>query len=237
MKCEVVMKMVFKAWMLLLVLFCLPVVFSDDSIFKVNEVADLKVPCLNNDSYCSAVAICNATVLFPNGDVFVEDAAMTNSGSYFNFTMNASNTSTIGVYKLQVTCFDGVDPGYSLLEFKITSSGMEGLFGDALVPALILIALLVFCAFMAYKLPDEEYGMKVLFIGFALFLLVIMIRMSALILTDDVVNSAALLNTAFWAFVPVVVFVLFYVVVVKFLFGKILLNFSKEYKDRKQGKD
>ena len=117
--------MVFRWCFLVLVLFLLPLVVADDPIFKVGEGADLKVPCLNNDSYCSVSAICNATVLFPSGDVFVEDAVMTNSGSYFNFTMNESNTSVIGVYKLQVTCFDGVDAGYSLIEFKITDSGIE----------------------------------------------------------------------------------------------------------------
>lgn len=221
----------------LILLLCLPLVLSNDAIFKVGEQADLKVPCLNNNTYCSGSAICNVTIVLPDGSLFVEDAAMTNAGSYFNYTLNDSNTSVVGVYRLQVTCFDGVDAGYSLLDFKITNSGSEGLVADALVPALILISLLVFCAFMAWKLDDSEYGLRILFIGFALFLLLLLVRFAYLASNDDLVSLSNLLNTAYYVLLPVVAFIIFYFVGVKFIFEKVLLSFVKNHNDRRMGKN
>ena len=227
--------MVKHLWLLVLLL-ALPLALADDAVFKVNEVADLKIPCINNDTYCSAVAICNITIINPDGSTFVEDAVMTNSGSYFNYTLNESDTSVVGVYRTQITCFDGTEAGYNLIEFKINNSGMEGLIADALVPAIILIALLVFCGFMAWKLPDEEYPIKFLFVGFAFVLMVLMVRFGYLVANDDLVGVAGLLNTTFYILLPIVTFLFIYFVVVKFAFG-VLKTINKNYKDKRQGKD
>lgn len=149
-----------KVCLWVLVLFCLvlPLVLGVP-VFKQGELVDLKINCVNNGGHCSAGAVCNITVLDSNDVVLVDDSPMTNSGSYFNHSFNASS---VGVFKQQVFCVDGYN-GYSASTFKVTPSGVEGSTGDAVVYVILLLValvLMILCIVGGVKINgDNEFNL------------------------------------------------------------------------------
>ena len=205
-------------------------------VFKQGEVIDVKSPCISNNSYCNAGFQCNITIINPDTSVFIDNEVMTRNVAFYNYTLQSVNTSVIGTYQLQIVCTDGTNKGYEFANFQITSSGMSGIGKDTLVPALILVSILLFCGFMAWSLPESENALRLLFVGLALFLLLIMLQFSNLATNEDAVGLTRLLDTVYLVLVPIVIFVCIYFVVVKFL-APLLNGINKTYKDRKQGKD
>ena len=51
------------------------------------EEISIKNPCYYNGSYCSSSATCNITVYDPNNIILVNNKAMTNKVSYFNYSL------------------------------------------------------------------------------------------------------------------------------------------------------
>jgi hypothetical protein len=239
--------MVNKRIILLLVslLFFLPTVFSEevtvtntlpDEVFKQGQLLDIKVPCISNNSYCDATTSCNITIIRPDTAVWINNALMTRNVAFYNYTIPASNVSVIGTYKIQIICTNGVNKGYDLGEFQITSSGMSGIGQETIVPAVVLIAILLFCVFMAWQLPEEEHPIRLLFIGLALFMLLIMLQYANLATNEDAAGLTDLLNMTYTILLPVVTFIIGYFIIVKFL-APLLNKLNKTYKERKQGKE
>ena len=229
-------------WNILIVmlfLFCVSVLAVDSDselIFKQGEIADIKVPCLNNNSYCDASITCNMTIIRPDTTTWINNALMTRQIAFYNYTIPAANITTIGSYALQVVCTNGGSGGYIISEFKITQSGMSGIGKETIVPAVVLIAILLFCVFMAWSLPEEEHAVRLLFIGLAMFMLLIMLQYANLATNEDAVGLTSLLNTTYTVLLPVIVFIISYFILVKFLMP-LLNNLNKTYKERKQGKE
>lgn len=96
-------------------------VFAIDDTYKAGEDFDLKRPCWNNGSYCSASAICNLTIWqMGNGSSIINDAVMTNQVSFHNYTLSILE---VGEYQSQITCVDGADNGFETFKIKITPTG------------------------------------------------------------------------------------------------------------------
>ena len=209
---------------------------NDINVYKQGELVDLKVPCINNNTYCGATTKCNITIMLPDNSVLVDNKAMTRNMAYFNYTLQHENTSVIGIYKEQVTCVDGNLKGYTLGEFKITNSGMTSIGKDMIVPAVILITILLFCVFMSFSLHDRDYPLKLLFIFFSLFMTLMMIQFSNLAVNEDIVGLTKLLNVTYYVLLPVIIFVSFYFLFVKFL-QPLLKKINAIYKEKNEGKE
>lgn len=108
-----------------LVLLLIPMIsaISDDLVYRQWSEVDLKVPCFNNNTFCSAAAICNITILYPDATVLVDNELMTNQYSYHNYTLNTTRTSESGIYATTVICTDNGYYGYSTFQYEITGSG------------------------------------------------------------------------------------------------------------------
>jgi hypothetical protein len=99
-------------------------VSANDLTFKQGQDIDIKVPCYINGSYCSAGATCSITIQYPNnGTLLVNNQAMTYNPSYFNYTLNSSQTRVIGSYPCSMVCVDGSDSGYRDFPIEITTTG------------------------------------------------------------------------------------------------------------------
>jgi hypothetical protein len=127
---------------LLLALMVIPMA-NAEVIFKQNDMADLKVPCYNETyAFCSGAALCNLTVIYPNGSVMVMGKAMTNQLVYHNYTLPESNT--IGEYLGIMECFDDGKNGITSFNFKITNTGFSYNAGDiSLIIAIVITFLLI----------------------------------------------------------------------------------------------
>jgi len=131
-------------WTLGLMIFLVSIisVSAETMIYPQNQTLDLKVPCFNNNTFCSTGAACNLTIFHSNDSLLVDNQGMTNKGSYFNYTLTNSQTSTVGSYKQYVTCWDG-DNGFVSSEFKITPKGVEGTTHNSILYVVLLLVCLV----------------------------------------------------------------------------------------------
>jgi len=126
----------------ILVLLLLPLISSTQT-FKQNEPIDLKIQCIINGTYCSAAANCNTTILYPNGNLLVNNKAMTNQISFHNYTLPSS--STLGSYFCSVTCCNNSLCGTGTdCDFKITPTGDTGMLGFYIMLTLIILGILIF---------------------------------------------------------------------------------------------
>jgi hypothetical protein len=91
--------------------------------YPQNQTADLKLPCWNNNTYCSSGAKCNITIAYGNDSLLVTNLGMTNTNGIFNYTLTPAQTSIKGIYKEYVICSDGMNNGYSAVQFYITGKG------------------------------------------------------------------------------------------------------------------
>jgi hypothetical protein len=92
------------------------------SIYKIGDPVNLKVSCKNNGTLCSNSAMCNLTIFYePTGENIIKDVEMTNSYSYFNYTIPPR--SEIGIYKGTMYCIDNGMGGMTPISYELTSTG------------------------------------------------------------------------------------------------------------------
>lgn len=225
----------------ILLLFLLPFAFAEttvtdeiDNVYKQGQPVFIKVPCISNNSYCTAAFECNLTVINPDTSTLLNNVPMTRQTAFYNYTLDTTNTTTIGNYKIQIICTDGINKGYDFGEFQITSSGMSGIGGETLVPAVILIAILLYCLFMSYSLHDDP--LRLLFIFFSLFMILIMIQFANLATNGDNVGLTSLLNVLYYVLLPVIFFISVYFIIVKFLMPA-MKKLNNNYRERREGRD
>ena len=131
--------------------------------FKANNDVDLKLPCINEGSPCSAIATCNITIDDPESNTIVDNQLMTNQNSYHNYTL--SETSKLGTYQAIVFCDDDGESDFSTFSFATTENGntQEGL---TFIVAISIIIL--FCVIIALNLGKDFVWFKVLLLVFGL---------------------------------------------------------------------
>ena len=88
--------------------------------YPYNSQVNITVPCINNNTICSATAKCNITILYNNDTALVLNTNMTNSAGFFSYGLNVNQTGTKGIYKEYIICNDGSSNGYSATQFYIT---------------------------------------------------------------------------------------------------------------------
>lgn len=114
--------------------------------YKQERAIDIQEPCFNNGTYCSTSAICNITIYNPQSTVLVANQRMTNKVSYHNYTLAASSTDEIGIYKYDVSCCDytgGVLCSADTFDFEITPSGFTETLGFYFIALVIIGGLIV----------------------------------------------------------------------------------------------
>jgi len=125
--------------------------------YPIGEDFDLNVICFSN-GYCSAIAVCNATVFYPNNTLLIDNVAMTNNINYYNFTINGSLLNTLGEYDVSGFCTDAGSSQEIDFSFEITLSG-EQTFSTIIVSDIVLLLVmfsLMFLMTLKYKEVDFD---------------------------------------------------------------------------------
>lgn len=91
--------------------------------FQQSTDVDIKVVCINA-GYCSGSSTCNASILSPTNVAIVDNGLFTNQNSFHNFTLNETQTSILGLYKVQGFCKDGSFTKEIDFNFWITPNGL-----------------------------------------------------------------------------------------------------------------
>lgn len=172
-----------KYLLLLMVLLSLTIISAETLIYQQNTEINLKVPCFNNNTYCSATAVCNITIQNPDGTLLVDNKVMTNSFSYHNYTLLTTDTTKLGSYATTILCIDNGLAGYDNFIFKITGNGKEE--PEGVIVVLFVIFFLVILGFFAYllivsighllsldfDLKDLSYNFGLYFVLFGVYML------------------------------------------------------------------
>ena len=94
-----------------------------------NQEFDLKRPCFNNETFCSAAAVCNVTIIYPDGSILTNNQQMTNQNSFHNVTLTNFNISQLGIMPTIVVCDDpggAVNAsGKDTFEIEVTGDGFK----------------------------------------------------------------------------------------------------------------
>jgi len=143
---------------------------QSELFYKQGSTIDLKIPCFANGTYCSGSATCNITINYPNGTSLINNQPMTNQASFFNYTLNSSQTTVLGPYQSSMVCDENGTSGHSTFQFMITSSGTEPTtsksitFGIITFVALALSALFFLLGFKFGNMPALILGILLGFV-------------------------------------------------------------------------
>ncbi len=162
-----------KLFIYLLIILIIPLVSA--LIYEEGSVIDLKIPCFNNGTFCSGSAICNLTVLYPDYTILIDKVAMENKGTYHNYTLNTTHSSTVGEHSIITSCTDGAYSGQSTFTYEITPTGQEitssqGLVSIGLIMSIIFLSF-IFC-FYGHKFSESPklFPIALFFMCISLFL-------------------------------------------------------------------
>ena len=111
-------KMNKKLIMFLICMCIIPFVYAQPSFVIEQETAfDFKIPCTDADNnFCAISTNCTFTSTSPDGDIIINNQAMTFNTAFFNYTATAINNSQLGVYSANVQCV-GTTSGFTTFTY------------------------------------------------------------------------------------------------------------------------
>lgn len=98
---------------------------SADMTAQFNKDYDLKRPCFNNGTYCSSSSNCNITLVYPDGNLLLDNQVMNNKFSFHNVTIPQSSINQLGIIFGIMSCADGSLYGEDTFDLYITADGKE----------------------------------------------------------------------------------------------------------------
>lgn len=215
-------------WILVLVLLVTPTLAQ---IYEQDKPLDIKIPCMNNGTYCSASATCNVTILYPNSTTLINNEVMTNNLAFHNYSLVQEQTNTLGEYEVTIMCQDGTIYGYSTFDYKITPTGEEPSTSEGILYIGIFAVLLIFFILCMYGIISIDK----LFIRFALFQISYLLIVAITFISSNIANNF-ITNAPFLVSFSEILFKVFMIGYFPFLVGSICYLFYmvitiKEIKD------
>ena len=94
--------------------------------FQQDTEVDIKIVCINA-GYCTSTAVCNVSVFSPNDITLLNGIQTTQSSNlaFHNFTLNSTQTSSLGEYSVGGFCKDGSVTQLIDFDFDVTADGKE----------------------------------------------------------------------------------------------------------------
>ncbi len=92
--------------------------------FQQNNAVDIKIICINA-GFCSASGFCNVSVFSPQDITLLNGIQATQSSNlaFHNFTLNSTQTSSLGEYSVGGFCKDGSVTQLVDFNFDVTANG------------------------------------------------------------------------------------------------------------------
>lgn len=150
-------------------------VFADPSFYaKKDESYDFKIYCKNSSySQCDSSTNCYLTIDYPNSVNMINNQTMSNSGVYFNYTLNSSLLNVESCfYSFNIDC-SGEKNGFKNGYFCVTFSGNERQETNRTAMILGFITTIVFFAWMG--IANDNRGVKIFAFGLSFIELIFMI--------------------------------------------------------------
>ena len=221
-----------------LLILLVPFFVTATEFYKQNETVNIKIPCINNETYCSPSASCDITIFYPNNTLFVDNESMDNSGTYFNYTLTSGQTQTLGLYKQQVICTDSGVNGYSLSEFRITKEGLNNelnglnMLGGIGAVIFVIVLFIVLGFFLEKKHP--VLAIPLILFGFFLIILLVQLVRISMNPNVEVADAQNQMNNMYGLIMMCVIIAIIYaflyilIEVVKFIMESVKKNRQKK---------
>jgi len=205
---------------------------SATQIYSQDTEVDLKVPCFNNDTYCSGAAECNITIFKFDGGLLVDSKSMTSNTAYHNYTLNVSDTEDSGEYRAQVVCIDSGEQGKSTFTYIITPTGKSTSVSSAIVQGLIMVLMFgVTIFFLIYANLTEAPGVKLFFNLISYIVMLLTVGTGYILLQSSEIQSnvSTTVNGLLYIVATVFLIIMFYVMINQTKYALQLMQIKKGY--------
>lgn len=124
--------------------------------YKSANQIEIKNPCYNNGTYCTAGATCKITVYDTQNAIILNNVNMTNQLNYFNISITNSGNATWpqGRYSATQVCTDLGKSGSQTFYFDVTATGKSDSSNIMIFIILLVISALLL---LAALLTGNEY--------------------------------------------------------------------------------
>src|SRR3990167_7485860 len=113
--------------------------------YPQSKTLDFKESCTSAGAICNSSALCNVSIKYPNLSYVINNGVMTNNNNGdFNYTLNASSTSTTGIYSWDMYCCQAGICGEGHDTFTINSIGLELTTSKSIVYGFLFFIVLFF---------------------------------------------------------------------------------------------
>ncbi|HEX9804498.1 MAG TPA: hypothetical protein VGA67_02355 [Candidatus Dojkabacteria bacterium] len=203
--------------------------------YPQGSVVEIKHP-VRVDGGIPASALCNISVYNPhNTTLLVNFLGMTNSGDYFNYTLNTSQTTTKGIYNYDITCESAGLNATNSFQFLINLGGTEPTeqrtsSQTRTIAIFFVLGILSFIAIFFVKMFPIKITMFLIMIWFFL----IGINLTYLSIQDELVNTSM---EGFFSFFLVVAFYSNYFIFISIAIIWILTFFTTFLEKKRQKKE
>jgi len=189
---------------------------SAQQVYPAETEVDLKVPCYNNNTYCTSSSVCNLTVITFDGTLLLNNVLMTQNTAYHNYTLNVSDTEKTGEYRASIVCDDGGVLGYSTFPYIITPTGKSTTVSSAIVQGLILFLMFgVTLFFLLFARTTETPGVKLFFNVISYITMLLTVGTAYILLQSSEIQSNVSTTVSGLLFIVAIVFVviMFYIMI------------------------
>jgi hypothetical protein len=198
--------------LLLMFLLVLPMVFATENFGTFKQNSNINLIQTYNATYCNITSI-----TAPDSTLLISGELMTKSGSKFNYTLLASNTSQLGTYAVCGEC----DTTSWCANFEITPTG-ETTNGWKItiqifvsVSALFLMILFLYLSFAGINsgmAKKENNIIRFFFIGLALIFLI-----AHIIITSIIIHNTLGIGSISYSY-NAIMYVFFTIIILFFLY-------------------
>jgi|TARA_Y100000310_G_scaffold152812_2_gene152271 preprotein translocase subunit YajC len=233
------MEMKNKIFMILAVVFMfailtglLPSVNAESEVYQQDTVVDLKVPCLNNNTYCSGSATCNITIMDSADTVLINNQLMQNQGAYHNYTLNLTLTSNSGEFSRNVICIDNNLLGYGSDTYIITPTGSAFDDPSSFSSAIVLVLMFgVTIFFLIFSKATINPGIQLFFNLIGYLTMALTVGAGVILLQNAGVQSnlSTLMSGMMWIVGLVLVIIMYYIFIQQTRRALALMKAKKGY--------
>lgn len=196
-----------KRYLPLIILFLVLPLISAVLTFERGQEITLNLPCESaNGSFCPASVVCNLSLAYPNGSLYINNSPMSNSGNGLpSITINDS--SILGEHRIFYGCCEVDECDTADLPMFITETGHSQSISEAIgssIFLILMICLTIIIGWIGFRLSETEklWVLGVFFIVLALFLLTydFYLGFEYRLNNTGANNDASVIEILFWSF-------------------------------------
>jgi lysylphosphatidylglycerol synthetase-like protein (DUF2156 family) len=192
-------------------------------IFKTDDSIELIQSCVINGTFCTSCNI--SSVDYPNGTRAVKNIVMTKRTGDFNYTLNSTYVTDLGVYKNNGYCKYGSDVIKNwVYYFEVTNTG-EKVSGTNTILVAAFLILTIVCLVLGFTFKTDYWLFKAFFYFCALLLSILSINSARIIASESaslstMTTSGLLIGIVLFAVFMIIIFVYAFIDVIRTLKNK-----------------